>query len=75
MNMIHTKIYPGLGRYFTTVADLADTCCMSRTRATDILKGRKEFTEQEKAAIVRAVVLKERRITDQFDLDERFRVG
>ena len=32
-------------------------------------------TAQEKAAVVRAIVLKERRITDQFDLDERFRVG
>lgn len=72
--MLHTKIYPALGRYFKTVGDLANTGCMSRTRATDILKGRKEFTEQEKTAIVRAIVLKEHKISDLFDLDEKFRV-
>lgn len=73
--MIHSKIYPGLGQYFNSVSELADAGCMSRTRATDILKGRKAFTEQEKAALVRAIVLKRNRITDQFDLDQEFRVS
>lgn len=72
--MIHTKIYPALGRYFTSVSDLAEAACMSRTRATDILKGRKEFTEAEKQAIVRAVLVQRNRL-ELFDLDSEFRVG
>ena len=72
--MLRTKIYPGLGRYFRTVQELADTACMSRTRATDILKGRKELTDPENAAIVRAIVLKDHKITDFFDLDQKFKI-
>lgn len=51
-------IYPGIGRYFASVKELADAGCMSRVRATDCLAGRKVFTDQEKKAIVRAALVK-----------------
>lgn len=72
--MIHTKIYPGLGRYFPSVSEFASAACMSRTRATDILKGRKVLTEDEKQAIARAILI-QRNGLELFDLDQEFRVS
>ena len=71
---MYSAIYPALGRYFKSVSELADAACMGRTRATDILKGRKEFTEPEKLAIARAITIKQNQL-ELFDLDEEFRVG
>ena len=44
-------LYPSLGRFFKTQTELAEAGCMSRTRLSDCLAGRKEFTESEKKAI------------------------
>lgn len=70
-------IYPGLGRYFSSVKELADAGCMSRTRATDCLHGRKEFTEQEKQAIVNAALVKiythDLRFVGLYDMEKLYR--
>lgn len=71
--MIRTQIYPALGRYFSSVAEFASAGCMSRTRATDILKGRKLMTEDEKQAIVRAILV-QRSGLELFNFDDEFRV-
>lgn len=52
-------LYPSLGRYFSNMQELADAGCMSRTRLTDCLHGRKQFTDQEKVAIYNNIRLKE----------------
>ena len=44
-------LYPALGRYFSTMQELADAGCMSPRRAQDCLRGIKQFTDQEKVAI------------------------
>ena len=62
---------PALGRYFSTLQELADAGCMSPRRAQDCLRGIKQFTTQEKRAIARAVMLKE---TEVIDLDKTFRI-
>lgn len=51
-----TRLYPSLGRYFRTSAELADAACMKRNRLYHILRGDKEFTEQEKKAIANSVI-------------------
>lgn len=40
--------FPALGRYFKTLDELARAGCMCRQRMTDCLRGRKEFTDNEK---------------------------
>ena len=50
--------YPSLGRYFRTVEEMARAGCMSRRRMTDCLRGRKEFTTDEKTAICNAIIAK-----------------
>ena len=64
-------IYPSLGRYFRNLQELADAGCMSPRRAQDCLRGLKQFTEQEKRAIARAVMLKE---VEVIDFDQTFRI-
>lgn len=52
-------LYPSLGRYFSNMQELADAGCMSRTRLTDCLHGRKQFTDQEKIAIENYISIKD----------------
>ena len=66
------SLYPSLGRHFSTMQELADAGCMSRTRLYDCLSGRKDFTRQEKQAIYNAIIVKERNIKTG-DFDETFR--
>lgn len=47
-----STIYPALGRFFDSTTDLANACCMSRSKLWSILKGERDFTPQEKKAIV-----------------------
>ena len=68
--------YPSLcgsERYFKTVKDLADAGCMGRTRAFQCLYGVKQFTENEKKAILNAIAIKENHIKVADDFDGRFR--
>lgn len=51
-------IYPALGRCFKTLDELARAGCMCRQRMTDCLRGRKEFTDNEKMAICNAIIAK-----------------
>lgn len=51
-------LYPALGRYFSTMQELADAGCMSPRRAQDCLRGIKQFTDQEKMAICNAIIAK-----------------
>ena len=70
-------IYPSLSKYFATTTELANAACMSRTRAYECLKGDKQFTVQQKKAIVANIIarivrgdkLKE---TDKTDLPKLF---
>ena len=73
--MIHSEIYPSLGRYFRSVTELADAACCGRTRATDCLHGRKEFTAQEKQALLNAITLKQQGIEVRIDFDQYFKRG
>lgn len=50
--------FPALGRYFKTLAELARAGGMCRQRMTDCLRGRKEFTDNEKMAICNAIIAK-----------------
>lgn len=50
--------FPSLGRYFKTLDELARAGCMCRQRMTDCLRGRKEFTDNEKMAICNAIIAK-----------------
>lgn len=52
-------LYPALGRYFSTMQELADAGCMSPRRAQDCLRGIKQFTDQEKVAIYNNIRLKQ----------------
>ena len=52
-------LYPSLGRYFSSLQELADAGCMSPRRAQDCLRGLKQFTDQEKVAIYNNIRLKE----------------
>ena len=45
-------LYPALGRFFETKKELADAGCMSRQRLDECLNGLKDFTDQEKRALV-----------------------
>lgn len=76
-----SSAYPGLGQYFKTVKNLADAACMGRTRATDCLAGRKEFTPQEKKAIWNAILVRQFKLSSfelngelLTDLDQAFKV-
>ncbi len=78
---MRSSAYPALGQYFRTVQELADAACMGRTRATDCLAGRKDFTEQEKQAIWNAILVKQFHLSSfelngelLSDLDQAFRV-
>lgn len=44
-------LYPSLGRYFSTLSELALAGCMSRRRLRDCLDGKSDFTNAEKRAI------------------------
>lgn len=44
-------VYPRLGRYFETTSELASAACMTRPTLLAVLKGQRNFTESEKAAI------------------------
>lgn len=70
-------LYPSLGRYFSNMQELADAGCMSRTRLTDCLHGRKQFTDQEKVAIANYIELKKyKRMISGADLfDEQFKAS
>ena len=64
-------LFPALGRHFSTMQELADAGCMSPRRAQDCLRGIKQFTAQEKAAIARAIKLKELKVNvEAADLDK-----
>lgn len=64
-------LYPALRRFFRSNQELADAACMGRTRLWMIQRGEAEFTEQEKAAIARAIKLKELKVNvEAADLDK-----
>jgi hypothetical protein len=64
-------LYPALRRFFRSNQELADAACMGRTRLWKIQKGKAEFTDQEKAAIARAIKLKELKVNvEAADLDK-----
>ena len=44
-------VYARLGRYFSDADELADAAVMTRPTLSRVLKGQREFTRQEKAAI------------------------
>lgn len=68
-------LYPALGRYFSTMQELADAGCMSPRRAQDCLRGIKQFTDQEKVAIYNNVRLKVLGVKSEADLfDKTFRI-
>lgn len=71
MTRANFGLYPSLRRFFGTFQEFADAGCMSPRRARDCLRGIKQFTDQEKLAIARAVMLKG---TEVIDLDRTFRV-
>ena len=63
--------YPALRRFFRSNQELADAACMGRTRLWMIQRGEAEFTDQEKAAIARAIKLKELKVNvEAGDLDK-----
>lgn len=63
--------YPALRRFFRSNQELADAACMGRTRLWMIQRGEAEFTDQEKAAIARAIKLKELKVNvEAADLDK-----
>lgn len=51
-------LYPALGRYFSTMQELAEAACMGRTRLWMIQRGKAEFTDNEKMAICNAIIAK-----------------
>lgn len=51
-----TGVFPRLGRYFETMNDLADAGNISPRRTFDCVRGIKQFTDQEKRAIVNAII-------------------
>ena len=51
-----TGVFPRLGRYFETMNDLADAGNISPRRMFDCVRGIKQFTDQEKRAIVNAII-------------------
>ena len=64
-------LYPALRRFFRSNQELADAACMGRTRLWKIQRGEAEFTDQEKAAIARAIKLKELKVNvEAADLDK-----
>ena len=74
--MKRVNLYPSLcgsERHFKTVKELADAGCMGRTRAFECLSGAKQFTENEKKAILNAIAIKEHGIKVTDDFDGRFR--
>lgn len=79
--MVKSSVYPALGQYFRTVQDLADAACIGRTRATDCLAGRKDFSPQEKKAIWNCILVRHFHLSSfelngdlLTDLDQAFRV-
>lgn len=71
-------LYPSLGRYFSNMQELADAGCMSRTRLTDCLHGRKQFKVAEMVAIWDYIEAKQRNkmsnVSIALKFDERFKV-
>ena len=64
-------LYPALRRFFRSNQELADAACMGRTRLWKIQRGEAVFTDQEKAAIARAIKLKELKVNvEAADLDK-----
>lgn len=51
-------IYPALGRCFKNLDELSRAGCMCRQQMTDCLRGRKEFTDNQKMAICNAIIAK-----------------
>jgi hypothetical protein len=65
------NVWPALRRFFRSNQELADAACMGRTRLWMIQRGEAEFTDQEKAAIARAIKLKELKVNvEAADLDK-----
>lgn len=52
-------LYPRLGQFFDTAAEIADAACMTRPTLAKTLQGRREFTENEKRAIYDKLLLGE----------------
>ncbi len=53
-----STIYPSLGRYYSTIQDIADAACISRTQAWRCLTGKRKFTEKQKRAIANDIVVR-----------------
>lgn len=62
------RVYPQLGQYFRTLDELAFAGCMKRNRLYQVLKGDKEFTEEEKRAIANSIIGK--MIAGEIDKDK-----
>lgn len=78
-------VYPSLLRYFKTVSKFGDSCNIKRTRATECLQGKKQFTEVEKNCIANALIAMmvidgdyselQKMIEAREDFDKIFRIG
>jgi hypothetical protein len=64
-------IYPSLGKYFANITDLANAACVSRTHTYECLKGDKQFTPQQKKAIVADIITRITRGDRWDEVDER----
>ena len=51
-------VFPSIGRYFGSVQQLADAACMSRSEATLCLRGKKDFTANQKRAIAANIIVR-----------------
>lgn len=79
------RVYPILDRFFPTVLDLAHATNIGRTRASECLQGKIEFTEEEKICICNAMIAQAvidgnygelQMLLDARDhFDEKFRIG
>ena len=69
-------LYPSLGSNFKNLQELADAGCMTPRHAQDCLRGRKQFTDQQKVAIQNYVAMKNKKdmaTADDFDLTYRIK--
>ena len=71
--MIRSGLYPQLGKSFKTTEELAAAGCMGRTRLWECLRGKKEFTDQEKRAIWNAILVKQNKLEVSGDFDAQFK--
>lgn len=67
-------LYPSLRRHFKNMKEFADAGCMTPRHAQDCLRGRKQFTDQEKVAIQNYVAMKQEGMATADDFDLTYRI-